>query len=94
MKIIYKYRLDVIEKQVLKLPRGAQLLCVKNQREQLCVWAVVDTIAVGLPAEYEEHTFLLYGTGYAHEELPPSGYQYLGTIQMQAGVLVFHIFIN
>lgn len=43
MRTIYKYALAYDDEQVLYLHRGASILTVQNQREELVLWADVDT---------------------------------------------------
>lgn len=94
---IYKYPLAVTDKQTIDLPKGSHLLCVQVQKGVICLWASVQAGNV----LKEPVTFYMFGTGHPDEENisgdpmkspyrhPP---QYLGTIQLQDGDLVFHVF--
>ena len=42
MKVIYKYKLDVTDRQSLQLPKSYQILKVDMQNGVLCLWALVD----------------------------------------------------
>ena len=82
---IYKYNLDVTDKQTLNLPIGYQVLTVQLQKGNLCLWVSVDP-----DAPLEEVAIRMIPTG-GDLEFPHSGY--CGTIQLCNGGLVFHVFI-
>lgn len=83
MKTIFKYPLDVVDTQVIKLPKGADPFTAQFQSDQLCIWAAVDT-----DAELEDREFRIIGTG---QPLDLSGvFRYLSTVQQ--GSFVWHIF--
>lgn len=69
------------------MPKGAQILCVQNQREKACIWALID------PNETEEEKryFWIIGTGhgFAYDE---DKHVYIGTFQLDGGLLVYHVF--
>lgn len=85
-KKIYKYPLEVEDIQSIKMPEGAQVLCVQVQNNIPCVWAVVD-----VEAPLEERVFYTHGTG--HRILDHNA-TYLGTYQLYNGGLVFHVFVK
>lgn len=88
IKTIYKYELGLVDKQELKLPCNAQILSLQFQCGKLCLWALV--------APQEErmlpYTFFIYGTGH----LVTAGHHdnYLGTVQHDSGMLIWHVFYN
>ena len=86
MKSIWKYPLEIADSQIILMPEGAHLLCVQAQREQLCLWAIVDS-----NAPREKRMFRIHGTGH---ELPDDigNYIYIGTVQQEGGHLVWHVF--
>ena len=43
MKTIYKYNLRISDSQYIDLPINSEILSVKNQGDNLCLWALVDT---------------------------------------------------
>jgi hypothetical protein len=43
MKTIYKYDLRISDSQYIDLPINSEILSVKNQGNNLCLWALVDT---------------------------------------------------
>lgn len=85
MRAIHKYPIEIDDIAALKLPAGAQVLCVQLQRGQPCIWALVDT-----DAPLVTRNFAWRGTG--HDVDPCAVGQYVGTIQLQSGELVFHLF--
>jgi hypothetical protein len=86
--VIYKYPLEKWDYGVfeLALPVAARVLCVQVQRGVPTVWARVN------PAETEivPRRFVVVATGAP----APSQNQgnYIGTFQLLAGDLVFHLF--
>lgn len=87
MRSIYKYTLRVTDEQEIEMPRGARILSVQNQREDICVWVDVD-----VDATPTIRIFSVYGTGH---ELPGdislTG-KFLGSVQLSGGSLVFHVY--
>lgn len=41
-KVIYKYGLDLKDRQTIVMPEGAETLSVQTQHEVPCLWAMVD----------------------------------------------------
>lgn len=83
--VIWKKILLHTHKQTVSLPKGATILCVGNQREEICLWF---QFQAGQNFPTEDRTILIVGTGH---ETDFDG-KYLGTCFMQGGPLVFHIF--
>ncbi len=80
MRTIWKYPIDVVDKFVHTMPRGARFLALASS-PQLAMWFEVESNAPS-----EERQFAVYGTG--HEI--PEGVVYLGTIFVS--VFVFHVY--
>lgn len=87
MQTIYKYPLEVTDKQSLTLPDGAKILSVQMQGESLCLWAMVSPTIQAI----ETRTFWIYGTGH-DVTLAPEHLNFLATVQMRGGTLIFHVF--
>jgi len=85
MRSVYKYQLQVKTKQSVYLPKGAQILSVQPQRDQVCIWALVDTNADPFPLDIH-----IYGTG--HEMPEGANFRHLDTFQLENGALIFHVF--
>ena len=81
---IWKWTLEVLDKQSLPMPEGAQVLSVQAQGGAPQLWALVDPKAYGC-----FRTFATYGTG---QPMPDEPGVYVGTYQMHGGALVFHVF--
>ena len=87
MKKIYKYKFEVTCKIVIEMLVGAEILTVQTQRGSPCIWALVDPEMT----YSEKRNFYIFGTGH---EITHNSSQlcYIGTFQMDAGDLVFHLF--
>ena len=85
MRRVYKYPLEVVDRQTIEHPRGARLLCVQMQGDGPCLWALVNPDNPPV-----ETTFRIVGTGHPIEDADDLGY--VGTFQMMGGGLVFHVF--
>lgn len=87
MKTVYKYKLETVTAQVIELPKGAEVLSVKNQHEEICLYAKVDTEE----KELQIITVLIFGTGH---NIPPGANEakYVDTVSLQGGMLMFHVF--
>lgn len=87
MKTIYKYRVEVLNRPIIQMPRGAEILCVQKDEkiDEACIWAVVD-----LEEEPEYRFFEIVGTGHEIRELEKK--KYIGTFQLSGGLFVGHLF--
>ena len=85
MKTIYKYTLSELHQyQIVLMPKGAEILCAKEQGNNIFIWAIVDT-----SNENEARNFRIYGTG---NEVSNEHIRYIGTAKINGGNLIFHIF--
>jgi len=82
---IWKFPLEVMDTQIIRLPIGAKILTVQMQNAVCNLWAIVDETIT----EVESRTINIYGTGFP---LPEDVGTYLNTFQMMSGGLVFHVF--
>lgn len=81
---IWKYPLIIEDEQTLQMPRGAVILSAQVQHGSLFLWAMVD------PTQpHDERDIEIIGTGMEFSEAPRN---YIGTVQMAGGNLVWHIF--
>lgn len=88
MRTILKYPFKITGEQTLYLPFNAQLLSPAIVRGEPVLYAIVDTTAPHTVA----YTLRVFGTG---DPLPAEDLgHYLGTIQEEHGLLVWHIFIE
>lgn len=89
MKTIYKYETPFEPKFTIKLPKGAEILCVQqDQKTNIpCIWAMIET-----ENEPEERYFELFGTGRGVYCDMGIERKYIGTYQYQKGEFVGHLF--
>jgi hypothetical protein len=80
---VYKYSVDLVNELELLLPVGAEPLTAQLQHGRPVMWARVDPNAPG-----ETRRFTWRGTGYSADGTG----KYIGTVQNDAGTLVFHLF--
>jgi hypothetical protein len=90
MFTIWKYELSFKEVQYISLPQGYEILSVQNQRETICIWALVN------PEHYKVTKYVkLFDTG---EEITYQGeddlMHYIGTVLFSGGGYVKHVFIE
>lgn len=89
MKAVWKYQLDhVAQCQLVKMPEGAKILCVKVQHEIICVWAEVDTEVT----QMKNRCIEIVGTGHEMDTSPSFERWYIGTVFMRDGYYVWHIY--
>ena len=86
MKKIYKYPIEIQDEQVVLLPTGAKILTVQTQSGKAFLWAMVN------PTMHNDMavTIRIFGTGHTIQDA--DRLEYIGTIQMCGGALVFHVF--
>lgn len=82
---IWKYPLELTDSQSFRMPKGAKLLTVAQQYQQVCLWAQVDP-----KAPTEERRFEIRGTG--HPLGDAAEMDYIGSVILASGSLVFHVF--
>jgi hypothetical protein len=84
MKRVFKYSLAFEDINILEMPVGAEILCAQTQRDTPCIWALVDPFA-----PRTKRRFRVAGTGHPIEDAIKA---YIGTVQIDGGSLVFHVF--
>jgi len=83
---IWKWLLDVVDLQVIRMPFGAKILTVQVQGKVPQLWALCDE----KEKIKEERKIAIYGTGNPIPE-ENSG-EYISTFQELDGKLVWHVF--
>lgn len=84
-KVVYKYKLQITKViQEVVLPLGAQILCIKMQNDELCMWALVD------PDQTYNEVVKIRCAGTGHEIT--EDVEYIDTVVLLDGELVFHFF--
>lgn len=84
MTTIHKYILEMTDEQVIALPMEARILSIQEQKNHLCLWAMVDP-ELGKTS----HIIEIFGTGQA---MGGADRSYLGTVKMNDGSFVWHVF--
>lgn len=83
MKTIFKWPLQPGRNEV-PMPAEARALTVQVQGDFLCLCVLID------PAHFDERrVFYVYGTGHPLARDPG---EYVATVQMHGGALVWHVF--
>jgi hypothetical protein len=83
MNTIWKLVLSIDDEVTMNMPVGAVVLGAHDQHGQVCIWALVDPYAQLVP-----RTFLIRGTGHPVGRVG----RFVGTVIMESGDLVWHIF--
>lgn len=88
MSVIWKVEITGSFFQTVMMSRGAQILMVGNQNENLCIWYKHD------PAQpLESRHIEVYGTGHEIKDHKPGGeLKFLGSVMFDNGMLVWHVF--
>jgi len=81
---IWKYPLEIDDEQWIDIPRGAKFLSVGVQRGKVCLWVQVDS-----DAPKESQLIVMHGTGHP---MKSDSMQFIGTVMLYDGDLVFHVF--
>lgn len=83
---IWKYSFEVEDEFTVRMPRGAQILSVQPQYNEVCLWALVNS-----ENELEDRKFFVRGTGHP---IDLSDGHYVGTFQLLGGTFVGHLFVE
>lgn len=86
MKTIHKYELQINDTIQVETDYVERWLSVDVQRGQPVIWAEVDT-----DKPKQTHTLCIRGTGHP---MTGSECSFLGTILLDDGSLVFHVFLG
>jgi len=85
-KQIWKFTLPPTSQGVIKMPKGAEILTIQIQKEQACIWALVNPLN-----EETERYFEVFGTGHSIHYDMGIERKYINTFQPEEG-LVLHLF--
>lgn len=86
MKQIWKYIIKP-DSLIHNIPSGGTVRYVAEQFGDICVWVEVDP-----RKENESRHFEVFGTGHPINEDMGTSREYLGSVQLEGGALVFHVF--
>lgn len=82
-RTIWKALVGPEDEHEISVPIGAEMLCAREQGDDVCVWFRCDP-----HAQKERRIIYVIGTGHP---CPPHA-RYLGTASLQSGALMFHVF--
>lgn len=85
MTKVYKFPLEISDEKKVLMPEGAKVLTVQVQKGKPCLWAECNP-----DGEPVLRTFLIRGTGHPIDDEIEK--EYIGTIQMCEGSIIFHVF--
>ena len=88
-KQIYKYPLTPVDIQIIKMPKGAEILSLQVQNNVPCIWALVDKTQ-----SEEERYFETFATGERIIFTSRTERTHVGTYQLSSGRYIFHVFEN
>ena len=96
LRRVLKFPLEITLFQQIKMPKGALIQAVQMQRGTPTLWAEVsfetdeDFLERAIEKlETETRSFAMVATGYGEI---PRGASYLGTVQQEGGLLVWHFY--
>jgi len=87
MKTVWKYELQIQDQQSVLLPAGAEVLTVAVQNGVPCLWATVDPSRGTKVAVVQ-----MRGTGHPMDFEGDA--EYVGTLFLHDGKLVFHVWVQ
>ena len=88
MKRIYKYRIDA-GVETINIPIGGTILHVNNIDDNIFLWVEIDP---NKETETEERIIEVFGTGHNIYDDMGTERKYIGTVKLQEGALIFHIY--
>jgi len=85
MTTVHKIVLTIDAQQKVYLPEGAEILCAREQHNDICIWYRCEP-----DNEKKVRVILIRGTGHP----APSKHEaiYIGTVSLDGGRLMFHVF--
>lgn len=89
MEVIWKFSLQVTDRQTVTMPVGANILSVQDQSGGLQMWAIVNP-----DAEREQRVIEIVGTGNPMPDVDKEDLArfHIATVQVRGGALVWHVF--
>ncbi len=85
--VVWKYPINVTDRQAVRMPAGSTVLSCQFQGDQLCLWAMVN------PDVSLRETRIVYVIGTGHK-IPDVPLRFISTVQMIGGALIFHVFME
>jgi len=85
MATVFKYELEVTDRQAVLLPPNAVILSAQVQHGKVCLWVNLESDELHLSGPRD---IRIYGTGHPIAE----SLRFIDTVQLSGGSLVFHVF--
>jgi len=82
---ILKYPLQIVDRQVVRMPCFATIIAAKDQRGTLTLWATTDETMRLM----KDRHILIIGTGNPAPDYPG---RHIDTVLMDGGNMVWHVF--
>jgi hypothetical protein len=89
IKKIFKYVIPITDESKLQLPAGAQIFSVIEQRNEIVLYAIINTFV----EVTKTVSIRVVGTGHVIN-FDLNEYKFLGTISLCGGTLMFHVFFS
>ena len=83
--IIHKYKLAVADEQFVAMPIEAKILSAQVQHGEICLWVLCDD-------QQKQLSRRIYMLGTGHDASDVALRPFIGTVQLQDGALIFHLF--
>ena len=90
MRTIHKFVLNAETRNILTLPRLSDILSAAEQRGEIVLYVQLDTGEL----EKEKVEIFVFGTGHNIDAMPEDSSQFVGTVKLLDGSLMFHVFAN
>lgn len=88
MKIVLKHPLQIVDSQDLVLYADSKILSVMNQNEGIVLYALEEDCVRGI----DRYKVIIHGTG--HTANDTDGCDFIGTVSLHGGALMFHVFVK
>ena len=87
--VIYKYALAIVGRQTISLPKYSDILSVKEQLGEVCVWVMHD-----IDSSKEKREILIFGTGQPAPDNIMDTHDFIDTVVAYGGAFIWHVFIS
>jgi len=86
MNTIWKYSLQLTDRQAIVMPIGSKILSAQDQHGTLTLWVLVNTDSPTI-----RRFVAVHGTGHEIADNEFENGRYIGSVQMHGGSLVWHV---
>lgn len=95
MITVFKYPLEPTDYQEIEIKGLMRVLSVEEQNEDIVLYAQVNTEPPRPEYQYDIIEVIILGTGHDRPELKEVGkWNFLGTVKLLEGNLMFHVFYH